>query len=260
MTERFLDKVIASTRVRVNASKDAGYFPKLRSRAEANAASRTPNGFASSLRRPGSVNVIAEIKRASPSKGVIRGDIDVAAVARGYAAGGAAAISVLTEPKHFHGSVSDLVTTARTVEVPVLRKDFIVDEYQIVEAGAAGAAAVLLIVAALEKDELRSLLTVAKDVALDALVEVHDLPELDTAASVGAELIGVNNRDLNSLDVSLDTSRRLAAHKPPGSVLVAESGISQRAEIDELRSLGFDAFLVGESVMRQPGLLAELAG
>jgi indole-3-glycerol phosphate synthase len=165
----------------------------------------------------------------------------------------------LTEPDHFQGSVGDLVIVGRAVDVPVLRKDFIVDEFQILEAAAAGSDAVLLIVAALGIEELTSLRKLAEDeIGIEALVEVHDLAELNLAIDSGASLIGVNNRDLHSLEVSLDTSRSLAEHKPDGAVFVAESGITSRTEIDELEAMGFAAFLIGETLMKAADPIAAL--
>lgn len=258
MSERFLDKVVTSTRERVAAAKSNGYMKKLRSRAEGIAENRDAYRFRDALSRLDRVNIIAEIKRASPSKGVIRGNIDVGQLAKRYENGGAAAISVLTEPEYFDGTMSDLVTAVRSVEVPVLRKDFIVDEYQVVEAAAAGASAILLIVAALSEGELCSLHSIAGEVGLDVLVEVHDQAELETATAIGSEIIGVNNRDLNSLEISLDVSRQLAALKPEGCIFIAESGISTKGEIDELRALGFDAFLIGETLMKSDDPAATL--
>lgn len=260
MSQTFLEKVTAETRERVAAARSFGYYPNLLRKAEKVAAERRSGSFREALSRAGSVNIIAEIKRASPSKGVIRADTDVAQVAKLYTAGGAAAISVLTEPNHFVGSVADLITAVRTTKLPILRKDFIVDEYQIIEAAAAGASAILLIVAALANDELRALYTTAAKFGLDVLAEVHDEGEFQKAIEMGASIIGVNNRDLHSLEVSLDTSRRLIANKPEGVVLISESGISTREEIDELRGLGFDGFLIGETLMRSGDVVGTLRG
>lgn len=260
MSITFLQKVTAEARERVAHSREFDYFPKLKKLADDRRVEREPHRFRSALSRRGNTNIIAEIKRASPSKGVIKGEINVANLARSYAAGGAAAISVVTEPKHFEGSISDLVTVARNVEIPILRKDFIVDEYQIVEASAAGASAILLIVASLSRDELRGLHAIATEYGLDTLVEVHDETEIQIATDVGAKIIGVNNRDLHSLDVTLDTSRKLIANKPEGILMVAESGITTRAEIDELRNLGYDAFLIGETLMRSGDIVDTLRG
>ena len=205
------------------------------------------------------INIIAEIKRASPSKGIINAHVDVRETALNYQSGGACAISVLTEERYFKGSISDLETARAAVDLPILRKDFIIDAIQILEAAAAGADAVLLIVAALTLEDLRDLQALARDLGLDALVEVHAAAELETATAVGASLIGVNNRNLHTFDVSLDVSRELIKFKPADAVMIAESGISSRAEIEGLRRLGFDGFLVGESLMRTKTADAKLA-
>ncbi len=250
MSSTFLQNVTVEARERVEQAREFGYFAKLQKQAEQNREERESHALHRALSRRDRTNIIAEIKRASPSKGVIKGEIDVAKLARSYAAGGAAAISVLTEPKHFDGTLSDLVAAVRSVDIPILRKDFIVDEYQIVEAAAAGASAILLIVAALPIDELARLHKVATELGLDVLVEIHDAAEMQTAIDVGARIIGVNNRDLHSLEVSLDTSRQLIRERPDGVLLISESGISTREEIDELKALGFEGFLIGETLMR----------
>lgn len=263
MSSNFLQMITEKTRERIDRVRTPEYIRGFRKRAEKVRTGRKPHTFREALSETGRTNVIAEIKRASPSKGIINAGVNVAMQARRYAGGGAAAISVLTEPDHFQGTINDLMNIRAVVELPLLRKDFIVDEFQIAEAAAAGADAVLLIVAALTQDELGSLLRFAEDeLGLDALVEVHDRGELGRAVDAGATVIGVNNRDLHSLQVTLDTSRELAAAKPQSSIFVAESGISTRAEIDELRGLGFDAFLIGETLMRSsdPGRSLEELG
>ena len=260
MSTTFLQKVTAEARERVAQAREFGYFAKLEKIAAERRKGLEPHTFHAALSRRDRTNIIAEIKRASPSKGVIKGEVNVANLARSYDAGGAAAISVLTEPKHFDGSISDLVTAARAVEIPILRKDFIVNEYQVVEAAASGASAILLIVAALSLDELRNLHAIATELGLDVLVEVHDAAEMRMAFEIGAAIIGVNNRDLHSLEVTLDTSRKLIADKPDGVLMVAESGITTRSEIDELRSLGYDAFLIGETLMRSGNVVETLRG
>ncbi|HVF48310.1 MAG TPA: indole-3-glycerol phosphate synthase TrpC [Pyrinomonadaceae bacterium] len=246
----FLEQATSEARKRVAETRMLGYFAKLKKLAQRGQDRPRRHRFRDAISQRDRMNIIAEIKRASPSKGVIKGDIDVARFARSYAVGGAAAISVLTEPTHFGGSISDLVAAARAVEIPVLRKDFIVDDYQIVEAAAGGASAILLIVAALSPDELRDLHAVAADLGVDILVEVHDLAEMRLAAEIGAKIIGVNNRDLHSLQVSLDTSRRLIEQRPSDVLMVAESGLTTPDEIRELFGLGYDGFLVGETLMR----------
>lgn len=195
------------------------------------------------------INVIAECKRRSPSRGLLRRDYDPAVIARAYEAGGAAAISVLTEPTFFDGALEHLSAVRAAVSLPVLRKDFVVDEYQLLEARAAGADAVLLIVAALERAELARLLKRAGELGLAALVEVHDKPELARAVDAGAQMIGVNNRNLRTLDIDVDACRRLIRDIPGDVVAVAESGLRTSTELDELRALGYAAFLVGERLM-----------
>ena len=204
--------------------------------------------FRNALAQPG-LKVIAEFKRRSPSAGEIRTGSSVAEIARAYEAGGAAAMSVLTEQRNFDGSLDDLRAAAAACELPLLRKDFIVDPYQLHEAAAAGASAVLLIVAALGKDELRSLHEAAQELSLDVLVEVHDAGELALAASVGAELIGVNNRDLRDFSVDAARTFALLAAMPAGAIVVSESGISTAADLRELNAAGVDAALIGEHLM-----------
>ncbi|HXG51065.1 MAG TPA: indole-3-glycerol phosphate synthase TrpC [candidate division Zixibacteria bacterium] len=194
--------------------------------------------------------IIAEVKRASPSKGVIRADFDPAAIAAQYARHGASAISVLTEERFFQGSLASLEQVRRGVEVPVLRKDFIVDPYQLVEARSFGADAVLLIAAILEEGALRELREQARELALAALVEVHDERELESALKAGAELVGINNRDLRTFEVSLSTTERLAPLVPSGVTAVCESGIDSLEQIRRVEALGIRCFLVGESLMR----------
>lgn len=205
------------------------------------------------------LNIIAEIKRASPSKGSINNKIDVAETARTYEKGGACAISVLTEEDKFQGSLEDLKTARRAIEIPILRKDFIFDEFQIYEAAEAGADAILLIAAMLDDEVLIKLHRLAeRELNLDILVEVHTLEELNRVKKIGVKIIGVNNRDLHSFNVSLDVSRELIKHAPPETLMIAESGISTRNEITELRELGFSGFLIGETLMRSGNVEAEL--
>jgi len=201
------------------------------------------------LRGPG-LGVIAEVKRRSPSAGPLAPNLDAATQAARYATGGAVAISVLTEPTFFDGSLADLAAVATAVELPVLRKDFIVDEAQIVEARGAGADAVLLIVAILDAARLGGLLAVAGETGMDALVEVHDEDELDVALSAGATIVGVNNRDLVTFVTDLGVAERLARHLPAEVVRVAESGVSSPAGAARMRAAGYDAILVGEAAVR----------
>jgi indole-3-glycerol phosphate synthase/phosphoribosylanthranilate isomerase len=214
--------------------------------------------FADALSRP-AVNVIAEFKRRSPSRGVIREDLHPVQVAQSYEIGGAAALSVLTEERFFGGSLDDLQEARAATMLPTLRKDFVVDPYQIWEAWYAGADAVLLIVAALSDQELRQLAANAADAKLDALFEVHDSKELARALDAGARIVGVNNRDLKTMNVSLRTSFELAPQIPDDVVAVAESGIRGGDDVRRLRAEGFDAFLIGEHLMEatDPGAALE---
>lgn len=197
------------------------------------------------------INIIAEFKRRSPSKGVIRADADLNQIVKSYEAGGASSISVLTEEDYFSGSLDDLRTVKKTIDLPVLRKDFIVDEYQIYESAAAGADAVLLIVAAMENERLTSLRRLAEEeLAIDALVEVHDREEMSRAIACGASLIGVNNRNLHTFEVSLETSLSLASDAPNDAVLISESGLSNATDLKRLHDAGYRGFLIGESLMR----------
>ena len=215
--------------------------------AEASLAGR--RNFAAAL-QSAPVAVIAEIKKASPSKGVLAGEFDPASFAQAYQRGGAAALSVLTDREHFQGSLEHLAQARAATALPVLRKDFTIDEYQIVEAAAHGADAILLIAAVLDSDRLRLLRYRAEQYGLSVLVEVHDEDELAQALDSGAGIIGVNNRDLRTFQVDLATSLRLAPRIPAGIVKVAESGIHSAADIVTLRQAGFQAFLVGEHLMR----------
>jgi indole-3-glycerol phosphate synthase len=218
-------------------------------------------GFRRALVEAPAPAVIAELKRRSPSKGLIRADFEPVGCARAYAAGGAAALSVLTDEKYFGGELGFLSAVRGAVSLPLLRKDFVVDAYQIDEARLAGADAVLLIAAALSPEELATFRKAAVSRGLDALVEVHDEAELEVALDAGADLVGVNNRDLRTFDVDLGTTERLAARLPdPGAVvLVAESGIHTPDDIDRLAAAGARAFLVGESLMREADLGEALA-
>jgi indole-3-glycerol phosphate synthase len=195
------------------------------------------------------VNIIAECKRRSPSKGVLRADYDPVTIARGYADAGAAAISVLTESTFFDGSLAHLAAVRAAVDVPLLRKDFIVSEYQLYEARAAGADAVLLIVAALSATELKALHDRATEVGLDVLVEVHDAGELRRAVDAGARIVGVNNRNLRTLSVDIHASEALIARMPAGVIAVSESGLRTADDLARLHQLGYRAFLIGERFM-----------
>jgi indole-3-glycerol phosphate synthase len=261
-----LDTILAATRATVAAAKGRVPVAVL----EPLAAAHRPRGWAAALRRQAAEGaaVIAEIKKASPSKGLIRRDFDVEWLAKRYQAGGAGALSVLTDAAYFQGSLRNLELASKSVRLPCLRKDFMVDEYQLLEARAHRADAVLLIAAALTNAELQRLSGAARALALDVLVEVHTADELDrvldTLGETGADAIGVNNRDLKTLEVSLETSLALVERIPSSVLRVAESGIATADDLARLGSAGFNAFLIGESLMRQldPGdaLAALLAG
>jgi indole-3-glycerol phosphate synthase len=226
-------------------------LPQLREDAEA---APPPRAFARALRSATEVRLLAEIKRRSPSAGAIREGADPAEVARAYAAGGAAALSVLTDAEFFGGSLEALRLARLAVELPLLRKDFTIDPVQVWEARAAGADAILLIVRILDDARLRDLRALAEGLGMDALVEIHDAAELARALAAGASLIGINNRDLSTFRTDLGLSLDLAPRVSPTSTLVAESGIRTADDVRRLGEAGVDAILVGESLMRQPDL------
>ena len=198
------------------------------------------------------IRLIAEVKKASPSKGLIRPDFDPVEIAKTYEQAGASAISVLTDEKYFQGRLDYLKAVREAVGLPLLRKDFIIDPYQIYEARAAGADAILLIVAALSKSELSEFMILADELGMASLVEVHAAEELDIALETGVRIIGINNRNLQTFETKLETTLELAARVPPDKVLVSESGIFTRADVERLMEVGVDAILVGESLMREP--------
>jgi len=244
-----LGAIVAATRRIVEVRNQREPLAELRTRVErATDNQRTPS-FLDALSRGDRLNVIAECKRRSPSKGVLRAAYDPVAIAQAYATAGAAAISVLTEPTFFDGALEHLAAVHAAVDVPVLRKDFIVSEYQIFEARGAGASALLLIVAALTPAELRTLSRQAHSCGLDALVEVHNADELAIAVDAGAKIIGVNNRNLRTLEVDVNASETLIARIPKGVVAVSESGLRTSDDLVRLRGLGYHAFLVGERFM-----------
>jgi len=252
-----LDAIVAAVRTRVARQRDAVALRSVAAAAER----RLPRGtrFREAIAERGRINVIAECKRRSPARGLLTRAYRPAEIARAYESGGAVAVSVLTEPAFFDGALEHLETVRQTVELPVLRKDFMVDEYQLFEARAAGADAVLLIVAVLGRDGLRALATRAAELDLAVIVEVHSRPELDDAAASGAAIIGVNSRNLNTLDVDLGVCDMLVEWAPAGAVMVAESGVRSRDEILRLRANGYHAFLVGERLMTAADPRAALA-
>jgi len=253
-SKSILDQIAASTRLRVEARKQAAPLPE---------APILEGAFFEGALRAQGLSFICEVKKASPSKGVITQDFDYLAIARDYEMAGAAAISVLTEPEFFLGSDVALKEISEQVSIPVLRKDFVVDDYQIFEARLLGAAAVLLIVALLDDAKLRKFINCAHDLGLSALVEVHDEEELTRALAAGARVIGVNNRDLRTFKVDLSTSLRLRELTPDSVLFVAESGIKARSDVRLLQDAGVDAVLIGETLMRATDkrhALAQLRG
>ncbi len=254
-----LSKILEAKRARIEEAKSLKPLAKVRDEALDSRRGAQPHAMTAALSRKDRINVIAEFKRQSPSKGIIRDDLSVREVARAYEAGGAAAISVLTEEDFFNGSLSDLREVKSEVTLPVLRKDFIVDEYQVYESAAARADALLLIVAALTDESLLNLRKITEDeLGMDALVEVHTQEEMQRAVQSGAKLIGINNRDLKTFEVSLETSVSLAGLAAPNIILVSESGLKSAADLRQLRELGFSGFLVGESLMRAKDLAEAL--
>lgn len=245
---RVLDEILAGVREDVTARQSEAPLERIK---ELAAAAPAPRDAYALLRAPG-VGVIAEVKRASPSRGQIAEIPDAAQLAQEYAAGGARCVSVLTEGRWFGGSLADLAAVRAAVDVPLLRKDFVVDEYQLFEARANGADAVLLIVAALNQAALESLQARAWQLGLATLVEVHDRGELSRAVGSGARVIGVNNRNLRTLKVDVKASDDLAARMPKGIVAVSESGLQSRTDLERLAAAGYGAFLIGERFMTDP--------
>ena len=255
-TATILDRIVADKRVELAAAKAAQPLNELRALLEGAPA---PRSFAEALRRPG-IGLIAEVKKASPSRGLLRVDFDPIALACTYADAGATAISVLTDEKHFQGSLGDLsaIREALPDGPPLLRKDFLFEEYQLYEARGHGADAVLLIAAILEPALMRELMAVTRSLGLDALVEVHDEAELERAASAGAAIIGINNRDLRTFEVNLVTSERLAPLAPSGATIVAESGVFARADVRRLNACGVHSVLIGEALVTAPDPRAKI--
>ena len=241
-----LERIVEDTRGEVDRRRDTVPLARLEE-----VIAQRPEGrpFQEALLRPG-ISLIAEHKRRSPSAGTIREGATVEEIALAYERGGAAALSILTEPFHFSGSLDDLRAARAVTELPVLRKDFIVDPYQLYESAAAGADAILLIVAALHPDVLYDLLTEARTLDLDALVEIHDERELEVALDVEADVLGINNRDLADFSVDIERTYELLSDVPAGKTVVSESGYSTRDELDELERVGVDAVLIGETLMR----------
>lgn len=252
-----LDKILARKHQEVAEARGKEPLTELRQRVDGLAPTR---GFAGALRRRAvsGTAVIAEVKKGSPSKGIIREDFDPEAIAAAYERAGAACLSVLTDRDFFFGDLAYLRRIAGVVRLPLLRKDFIVDPYQVYEARAAGADAVLLIAAALDLNQLQDLTALAKELDLDVLMEVHDEAELEIALQTPAELIGINNRNLQTFEVSLEVTERLLPAIPKDRLVVAESGIVSRADIRRLQRAGAGAFLIGESLMRETDIEGKL--
>lgn len=249
-----LSSIVEQKRREIEALKHAPPRPRLSTSDE--------RDFAAALRRPG-LAIIAEIKRRSPSKGPLRPDADAAAIARSYERGGAAALSVLTDERFFGGRIEDLTTAKAGSALPILRKDFMIDEFQFHEARRCGADAVLLIASVLDDPQLRAFMRLSAELRLAALTEVHDREELQRALRCGAAIIGVNNRDLRTFEVRLETSLSLIEDIPDDCIAVAESGIHAGEDMQRLQDAGFDAALIGESLMTAPepgARLAELLG
>lgn len=246
-----LDRIVATKRSEIAAAKAARSERELRAALET---APPPRGFFAALAAPGSIRLIAEVKKASPSRGVIRADFDPVAIAKIYEAHGAACLSVLTDEPFFQGHLDYLRRVRANVAIPVLRKDFILDEYQLLEARAAGADAALLIAECLDDCELRKLHRAAIDMGLAPLVELYDPDNLPRVLEAGATLIGVNNRDLRTFEIDLEHTLRLRERIPEECVLVSESGIHDRADVERLERAGVDAMLVGESLMASPDI------
>jgi len=259
MKRTFLQEILNIKKSRVESKKKRVNLVELKKTAHSIRSYAEPYRLQKSLSSADEINIIAEIKRASPSLGTINESIDVADMANRYKDGGACAISVLTEEDFFKGSLDDLRKVRTTVDLPILQKDFIVDEFQIYEAANAGADAVLLIAAMLDNKALENLYYLAdRELHLDALIEVHTLEELQRVEKIEAKIIGVNNRDLQTFEVSLKVSRELIKHSPPGALMIAESGLKTSEELTDLKNLGFDGFLIGETLMKTGDPVAAL--
>jgi indole-3-glycerol phosphate synthase len=249
-----LDEILAHKCREIAEAKERVPLSELRKRAS----SRTAGSFANAIEAEGGIKLIAEIKKASPSKGVLLADFDPAKLARTYAENGAAALSVLTDSQFFQGDSAHLRVAKQVSRLPVLRKEFIIDEYQLWESLAMGADAVLLIVAALGETQLRDFLQISSELGLDALVEVHDAAQLDAALRAEASIIGINNRDLHTFHTDLRATLELAPRIPDDVVLVSESGIKTAGDVNQLKEAGVDAILVGEALETSPDIAAKM--
>lgn len=250
-----LQEIVRTKKETIAAKKNTVLFKRLK----AEAVNISPRrGFKNALERKGEINIIAEIKKATPSLGVIAENFDPAKLAKEYTAGGAAAISVLTEEKYFLGDLSHLEIVREHTGLPVLRKDFIVDEFQIYEGAVAGADAVLLITTMLELPLLKELIEVARGLGSDCLVEAHSESDLEKALSADADIIGINNRDLNNFKVELETTKKLFNRVPKGKIVVAESGIKEPGDIKALSEIGINNFLIGNALMTSKNIIRTL--
>ena len=255
-----LDDIVATKRREIAAAKDRTPLAELK--AQLRAAPQTRDFLAALGRSPASprsrasasLALIAEVKKASPSKGVIRADFDLVAIALAYERHGADCLSVLTDVPYFQGHLSYLARVRASVAIPILRKDFLIDEYQVVEARMAGADAILLIAEILDDPQLSALLARARSLGMSALVELYEESNLDRVLGAGADLVGINNRDLTRFETDLEHTFRLRPRVPEGVLLVSESGIRGRADVERLEAAGVDAILVGESLMRSPDI------
>lgn len=263
MSTDILERIVAIKREELAACKREQPFIAARRKAERAVRADPPRGFERSMREriaQGSAAVIAEIKQASPSKGVLREPFDPPAIAAGYERHGAACLSVLTDENFFRGALGDLRAARSACALPALRKDFIVDAYQVYEARTNGADAILLIVAVLDDAQLADFEAIARELGMDVLVEVHAADELERALKLDTALVGINNRNLRSFDVSMDTTLSLLPRVPPDRLVVTESGIRSRDDVARMRAAGVNAFLVGEAFMRteEPGEALEV--
>lgn len=244
-----LDEIIENKTSEIETSKTSLPLEQIQEQIGAALPSRD---FFDAINPEGELKIISEVKHASPSKGIFREDFDPVEIAKSYSAGGASAISVLTDQKYFKGELSYLKNIRQNVETPLLRKDFIVDPYQVYEARLFGADAILLIVAALDQPSLSNLLNLTHSLQMNAIVEVHDEHELDRALEADARIIGINNRDLRTFDVDLNVSIKLSKKVPGDKIVIAESGIGSIEDIDNLRAEGVHVFLIGETFMKAP--------
>jgi indole-3-glycerol phosphate synthase len=254
MPKTILDKILATKKREVERHKQAVHLSCLM---ECIARRKAPLAFAPALKGE-RVKLIAEVKKASPSRGILRPHFDPMALAKTYAESGAAAISVLTDIEYFQGSPEHLAAIRQIVSLPLLRKEFIYDEYQIYESAAYGADALLLIAAILEPKQLEKMLTVSRSLGLGCLVEVHDQDDLTKALDSGAEIIGINNRNLKTFEVDLNTTRRLLPFVPEDKIMVSESGINQQEDVKKLEGWGVDAVLIGEALVTAKDIPARI--